>query len=511
MKKIYTRFLSAAVVLSTLLSCNLELSPTDAVVYDEGSQIIFTRTDLASFEAGVMSDYRALHGGMYDAIEDLMLDEFNATVNFGNNYGGVHRTDDSFTSSDSYIESYWVNHYLVMKDYNVLIDALVGDPESEEPNPNIPAGTEQLANVVLGECYFVRAEAYLNLVRRFAKDYDPSDTESLGVPLVLHYSLTDLPKRSTVHEVYAQIKNDLDSAAVHLAGVAGEVGAQYPTIDAVNALYARYYLDIEDFDNAIAKAQEVIGTGKYALSKSATEMEAEFSNDAGTEAIMQMFGSLDETPNSLGVYTSMVESPEYGTCFRSMFLPTKKLVDAYGASDLRRSWFSTTDYYTDVNGTYYRGNFATFVKFIGNKTFYTSDTPNAMNMAKPYKIGEMYLIKAEAQSRNGDIPGAKATLKILQDARKGTVTSGSMASVRDEWFRETPGEGFRLSCLKRWGEGFEAREGQTGALNVNALMTGASYTEKSMAADDYHLVWPIPAGEIRLNPNLEQNPVYGRQ
>ncbi|MCR5017861.1 MAG: hypothetical protein K6A64_03610, partial [Bacteroidales bacterium] len=118
------KYIFVAAAIAAVSACDLTLTPTSAVVYEQGGQVIATREDLIQFEARIMSDYRAIHGGMYNIIEDVMTDGFNASAGFGNNYGGVHRTDDSFTSSDSYIDSYWSNHYIVIKDYNVLINAL---------------------------------------------------------------------------------------------------------------------------------------------------------------------------------------------------------------------------------------------------------------------------------------------------------------------------------------------------------------------------------------------------
>ena len=168
------------------ISCNLEQYPTSAVVYEEGSRIIATRDDLLAFEAGIMYFYRAVHGGGNNITEDVMLDGFNASAGFGNNYGSVHRLDDSFTSSDSYVESYWDNNYIVIKNYNVLIDAL-------DQEINVPSGSENLAKIVQGEAYFFRAEAYLNLVRHFSPDYDPDVDSEYGVPVVLHYDLVERP------------------------------------------------------------------------------------------------------------------------------------------------------------------------------------------------------------------------------------------------------------------------------------------------------------------------------
>lgn len=496
MKKIFGYILTVLAA----VSCNLDQFPTNAVVYKEGSTIIATKDDLLSFEAGILYFYRAVHGGSYCVTEDVMFDEFNASAGFGNNYGSVHRLDESFTSSESSIESYWSNHYVVIKNYNILIDAL-DDPK------NIPAGTTNLSRTIQGEAYFFRAEAYLNLVRHFSPDYDPDNDSEWGVPLTIHYSLTERPARASVHSVYTQIKKDLDSAAVRLAEVPGEVMAEKPTIDAVNALYARYYLDTEDFDNAVVYADKVISSNNYSLSKNAKDFSAEFVDDSGTEAIMQLYGSKIELPNTLDTYTGMYSSLDYGLAARPLYFPTKKLVDAYEDNDLRKAWFSTNDYYCDVNGNFYRGNFTIFVKYMGNPALY-STTPNGAQMEKPYMISEMYLIKAEAQARSNKTPAAKTTINALQGLRGATNTTGTLKNIQNEWFRETPGNGMRLSCLKRWHIGFDAREGQPGALASNALMTGPYYDQRSLPEDDYHLIWPIPASEIRLNPNLVQYPDY---
>lgn len=497
-------FLAAAMV--SLSACDLNLLPTDSIVYQPGGQVIATREDLMQFEARIMSDYRAVHGGMYNILEDVMTDGFNASAGFGNNYGGIHRTDDSFSSSDGYIDSYWGNHYIVIKDYNVLINALAEDI-------NIPEGTADFARVVQGEAYMMRAEAYMNLVRHFGPKYKAKDATALGVPIVLKFDLYARPARNTVHEVYKQIKEDLDSAAVRLADEAGMLQADYPTIDCVNALYARYYLDTEDYAHAAEYAGKVIDTKKYTLSNTAEKLKDEFRNDSGTEAIMQLFGSLQESPNATSVYTSMFSSQDHGVCFRSLFLPTRKLIDSYGSSDIRKAvWFSSTDYYSEVNGSYYRGDFLTFVKYLGNSSLYSGDVPNGVQMCKPFMISEMYLIKAEAECMQDNIPVAKNTINALQTARGATKTGGTLSAIQEEWFRETVGEGMRWTCLKRWGMGFDKREGQAGTLAKNAIMLGDYYDGRSLKADDRAFVWPIPADEIRLNENLKpQNPGYGAE
>ncbi|WP_238314364.1 RagB/SusD family nutrient uptake outer membrane protein [Segatella albensis] len=86
--------------------------------------------------------------------------------------------------------------------------------------------------------------------------------------------------------------------------------------------------------------------------------------------------------------------------------------------------------------------------------------------------------------------------------------------MENEWFKETVGEGLRMSCLKRWGKGFDGRAAQPFAAKYGAALTDDPkssvhvYDLKKLSADDYHWVWPIPAHEFRLNDNLKQNKGY---
>ena len=501
MKTFFKYILSASVATALIASCDMNLYPTDSVVVENGKVEIRTDQELWSFYMGILSNFRAVHNGYFYTTEELMLDGFNATSSYGNNYGDVHRVE--IKAGDDYIESFWSNHYTVIKNYNILIDAL---------DEFVPEGTEEMAKEIKGNAYLYRADAYLQLIRHFAPAFRKNENEDdLGVPLVLHYSLAERPARATIGEVYSSIVKDLDSAYVNLKDVPGEIGALTATIDAVRALQARAALDMEDYELAIAKTDTLIKSKTYSLASNASAMETEFREDGGNEPIMQMAANKsDEKPSSINVYTNCGSSLQYSLCFKSLYLPSEKLVNAYTDGDLRKSsWFTNSLYYTEVNGSYYRGDFYTFIKYLGNPSLYSGNTPDGTQAVKPYTISEMYLINAEANAQNNDRTAAKASLNVLQNARKATATSGSMNNIKNEWFKETVGQGLRLSCLKRWGDGFEERKGQSGAIRDNALMTGERYTEKVLDADDYHLVWPIPAHDMRLNSNLIQNPGYG--
>lgn len=496
---------AAGLILVSAVSCNLDLTPRGSISYEPGQQIITNKSDLDGFEANILASARALEYGVYDVTSDVMVDYFNAAIDFGNNYGPSHRADDTFTASDYESEDNWKKPYAYIKNFNILINGA----------QVVPDGLQADAGIVRGYAYFGRAQAYLHLARHFGKPYSSSAATDLCVPLVTEYDQTARPARATVAVIYGQIKKDLDSAAVLLAGVKGKARSQVPTIDAVNALYARYYLDIKDYGNAAASAMKVISTGNYALSSTPAEMTAEWLNDKGNEPIVQYYASTTEGAGGHSAYTNISKDDQVGLHYRPYFFPAKALVESYEDGDLRLAqWFDGEKHPCYHVSSYYnnetKNQFKVFVKYYGNPELYTG-TPNSNQAIKPLLISEMYLIAAEAYLGAGDADAAKAQLNELQTKRGATATEATMENVKNEWFRETVGEGLRFSCLKRWGEGFSGREPQDGVKENGICMTGTHYEQKVLAADDYHFQWPVPTYEIQTNLNLEQNDGYTKK
>ena len=504
MKRIL-KYISAGVILASAVSCDMDLVPNNAITYQPGQQIITNESDLNGFEANIMACFRSLEYGKFDVVPDLMVDYFNATTSYGNNYGPVHTLDANFSSGDMDIEDVWRYCYGYIKNFNIFIEGA----------KTVPDGLQEPAAVARGEAFLARAFAYMHLARHFGPAYSDETLDELCVPLVTVYDQNARPERATVAEVYGQIKKDLDSAAVLLADIPGEVRAQRPTIDAVNAMYARYYLDTRDYANAAASAMEVINSGHYALSSTPAQMEAEWLNDAGTEPIMQFYASMQEggLDHDRYAYTNMNTDSEKGQYYKSYYIPSQKLIDAYDEGDLRfEQWFDAGDYPSYHNAIWYNDgefDFYVFKKYYGNPNIQTSTVPDGKHAVKPFLISEMYLIAAEAYFENGQASEAKTVLNALQTQRGAATTAATAETIHNEWYRETVGEGLRFSCLKRWGEGFDGRPAQPGAASVVMTNPASSFTGKILEADDYHFLWPIPTYEMQTNLNLKQNPGYG--
>lgn len=495
-------FLGGAIA-AMLMSCDMNLIPTTAIVFEEDEPVFKSENDIMQFYNGVMASYRSVQYGVFTQSSEVMCDGFNATIGFGNNYGSIHRTDASFTTSDSYPESMWASHYSAISNYNIAIE----QADLVEDEALVP-----YAELLKGTALFCRASSYLTLARHFgpAYDYDTAEDE-LCVPLVLVYDQYEKPARNTVQEVYDQIGWDLDDAMDLLKGKVyeGEVRSLTPTLDAVKAMMARYYLDIQEYDDAAKMAVAVINSeAGYKLASSANEMNAEYLRDSGSEPIIQLFASLSEGAKGNTIFTQVSKDRE-GKYFQPYYIPSQKLIDAYSTGDLRfTTWFSNSMYPIFTNGARHEGIY-TFIKYYDNPNLRTGSVETGAHAAKPIMISEMYLIAAEAYAMDEKAFQAKTYLNELQTARKATLTDGSMKNIKNEWFKETVGEGMRLTCLKRWGDGFDGRAAQKKAGDI--VMTGEYYDERVMEADEHVLLWPVPSYELKLNSNLEQNDGYSAE
>lgn len=507
MKHIFSSFL-IAVTLGSAVSCNLDLYPDTTLPYDENTPMIQSPEDIEGYHRGVYANFRACQAGTFKIADDVMFDGFNATREFGNRYGGIHRLDASFTSGDEYITAFWQTLYSAIKDYNIVIEQIPIATVDKEAN-------KDALNSLMADAKLARAWSYLKLARRFGAAYNPAKAGTdLCVPLVTKYDQEERPARATVQAIYDQIKSDLDDAYEVLESVEGTNSSEVFTADAVHFLYANYFLDIKEYALAYTFADKVISNNEYDLCKTESDFKAEFFEDAGKEAIMLLPASLTELTGGYGEYINYNKDSKSPTkdAYQSGYLPSKVLLDSYDTEDLRsRNWFeSVRNIPFSSQGSYFRsGEFSVFVKFKGNTALNANGVIDGHIAPKPFSLPEMYLIAAEAAFQDSDPVNALTKLNYLQNQRKAKPSATiTLAEIQKEWFRETVGEGLRLECLKRWGIGCGVRTGQDGALSNSILMDTKGYTDRDLAAGDYHLCWPIPSYEIKVNSNLVQNEGY---
>jgi hypothetical protein len=517
MKNIFRNILIGGLAVTMIASCDLNLVPSTSIVYEEGKPLFLSKRDIAEFQNGVIATYRGLHYGSSWQTVEVMTECFNASIDFGNNYGFVHRLGSGFLASDDYTTGIWAGHYGAIKNYNIAIEQCeMVEDEALKAN----------ANVLKGIALFCRASSYLTLARHFSADYEPATAATeLAVPLILVYDQLEKPVRATLQEVYDQIIADLDEAeallseagSINLNGtavnLAGAPKSLAPTVDAVKAIKARYYLDVHEYELAAESAMDVIDSeAGYALSSSLEEMNKEFMTDEGNESIIRLYATKTEGAVGCTIYTSVQSTDAEGKFFQPMFIPSQTLVNAYENSDLRKQvWFPVDMYPVKVQGTLYNG-ITMFTKYIGNPTLQQGNNEDGAHFCKPLMIAEMYLIAAEAYAQSGNEGDAAAIIGELRAARKaGEMTGDVMDVIKGEWLRETVGDGQRINCIKRWGDGLPARPAQKAAENIVMNTPASDYTARELAADSHTLVWPIPSYEIKISPALIQNPGYSAE
>ncbi len=107
-----------------------------------------------------------------------------------------------------------------------------------------------------------------------------------------------------------------------------------------------------------------------------------------------------------------------------------------------------------------------------------------------FRLGDVMLMKAEAQLRSGDAAGALVTVNLVRVKRGATpLASVTLTNLYDERGREMYWEGWRRQDQIRFGTFL------------------GTWLDKS-ATDAHVLLFPIPSSQLAVNPNLTQNPGY---
>lgn len=339
----------------------------------------------------------------------------------------------------------WDAIYDAIKRDNILIQKVPGVPDLD------PVERDQ----ILGEAYLLRALHYHNLVRIFG-----------GVPLRL-IPVTDPNEaanitRATAAEVYAQVVSDLQQAEGLMTGG----GVNHASAVAAKALLARVYLYQGDFANALAKANEVVAAG-YTLAPAYSDLFDAEGIDTPEDIFKLTFTAVQFT--LIGYYWN-----SFDVGGRHELAPEPNLVTAYDPTDLRFAW-NITIVGADTSGTKW-------------------PTPIGAEDFHVVRFAEVLLTKAEAFAQQGSLDSAVATYNLIRQ-RAGlpdhvlgvdvTTQQQVLDAIDLERRLEFAEEGDRFPDLVRTGR----------ALTV-------------LGIQPFQLLFPIPAAEIDVAPNITQNPGY---
>ncbi|MDA3928235.1 MAG: RagB/SusD family nutrient uptake outer membrane protein [Prolixibacteraceae bacterium] len=371
----------------------------------------------------------------------------------------------------------WATAYITIARANNALEAIEALDET--------GITEDQINELKGECYFLRALAYHDLVRFYSHQYN-SGVDGLGVPVVL---ITEIgtPSRNTIGEVYTQIVSDLKEAETLLGPAVSRTATDtkaYASNTAAQALLSRVYLYMEDWQNAADYASKVINSGTYSM-YTATDFATTADGGiwgaevGGAETIFEVYGSEGNSYHANWDVISFIMSPDgYGDVGAS-----NDLISLYEAGDVRANLF--------VNTTEFPNDFWS-LKYPGKDGNLREDNISVL------RLSEMYLTRAEAISEGASVSGIGAVddINMIRTNRGlAAISSVNTNDILIERRKELCFEGHQLFDLARTKRSL-TRTDYDGAVN------------KDITFPDHRWAMPIPKAEIDANENMVQNDGY---
>jgi hypothetical protein len=316
---------------------------------------------------------------------------------------------------------------------------------------------------ILAEARFVRGFVYFYLENLYG-----------GVPLVLStdYTTTSKLARSGTDAVYAQMVADLLFAEANLGNNTGS--NDRPSTLVASAMLAKVYLYMGKYDLAQAEASKVINSGIFTLEPDLSNV---FLSSSG-ETIWQL-----DLPNNKYTWEGQNFVPT-STLVKPRYILTPSLAGSFENGDQRLTKWVKVNSLVGVNYPYpYKYK---------NNTFATVATENYVML----RLGEQYLIRAEAETQQNDVVDAVNDLNTIRNragllnttaSDQATLLSAIVTERRHELFCEW---GNRWLDLKR----------------LNLATTVLSPLKPTWNVNDE--LYPVPQVEINTNSFLMQNPGY---
>jgi len=446
------------------------------------------------------------------------------------------------TPADAAAAHVWNRNYILINFTNIIIN--------NAESPSLTGISQAGKNSIIAEAKFFRAYAYNNLATCFGKV--PVITTALTGPK------TDFV-RAPLDEVNKLITDDLTFAAANLPDIenvkTNSKGKMYGRANKFMAmqLLAEAYLRMGKPELAEPQAQAIISSGRFSLIKNRYGVKTGLPGDYYSD--MFVYGNQRRSQGNTEVlWVLEQENPSvvvggntdnaqhrrvWGAAYHNingmalsdstggralgrLRLSNWVLYGLYRNDDIRNSKYNIRRryYYNDPTKP---ATYGKPVPFTGPDTlyyicphitkFYQFDPNDTFGyaMIKDFilmRLGETYLLLAEAQFKQGKLQDAANTLNVLRQrafpaypaAGQVQPSDVTLNFILDERARELIGEENRRMTLMR-----------TGTLVERSLRLNSNDAQKpTVGLAEKHLLLPIPLTEIQLNKDavLEQNPGY---
>jgi len=413
------------------------------------------------------------------------------------NYNPYVTAEQTYTNALAAGNSTWSGGYGTSSNYYSYIYAANAVINGLQTTPGCSVAVKQQ---LTGEAYFARAFFHFYLTNIFGE-----------VPLVLttNYASNSKIARTPRLQVLQQVVADLQTAKgllnnnyVDGSDTAVTTERVRPTKAAALALLARTYLYLGDYSQnnsyyqrADSAASAVIANSEYSLCPS---LNAVFLANS-TEAIWQLQTPSNQSWDTPDGYGFILLGTPSTNGFNGSTTISSQLLSAFEPNDQRKTtWIGSI---TEGANTYY------FPYKYKNYTYVGTEYDMVL------RLGEQYLIRAEARVREGNITGALSDLNMIRNRAGLPNYAGAQdpASLLTAILHER-----QVELFTEWGSRWfdlERAVISKEAVNANTVLGSpgnvCAYKGGTWnSGTDYQLLWPIPRTDISADPNLTQNPGY---
>jgi hypothetical protein len=387
--------------------------------------------------------YTTLYGGM----SSDELQKFNASA-YDKEF-----MDNTLSSTNATVSAIWKTAYQSIYYANAGIKGL-------ENSTGVAATTKMQ---LIGECRFIRALCYFYLVNFYG-----------DVPLVAttDYRVNSSLPRSSVNDIYELIKTDLTMAKENLPASYLTSEKIRPNKWVATALLARVYLYNKEWEKAELEATEVINSGLYTPLLPLTNTFLKNSK----EAIWQLI------PNS-GVLKETQQIRPSGSVLTPQIILTTSLLQSFEKGDERRfKWIDS-------------------ITYAGNKYYYPAKYKNTTTTVTEYytvlRLGEQYLIRAEAKANQSKLAEAVSDLNIIRNRAGLSSLSSTLSQLQ---ILSAVEQERKVELFAEWGHRWFDLKRTDRANNVLGILKNNWSST--------NILYPIPIEDILSNSNLKQNAGY---
>lgn len=473
MKKIYICILTAAILLFGASGCSDFLDVDSQEKVEAGdSEEVYTPEMFVTGTYGMFTDWD--YAFSFLAITEMISDNADKGSSPTDPGGDKDLFDDlTFTSTAGSLESMWKRWYKTIGRATQAI----------EFTESYGLTDETYKNRLIGEAKFLRAICYFYLVRGWG-----------GVPI----QDRDLTIRASKEDVYAYIEQDLKDAMAVLpekySDPAKDLGRA--TKGAAQGLLSKVYLYEKKWQDAYDNATAVITTPAYGYDLIDYSLIWRLEGENKAESLFEFQARGESPAHGIQQYSATQGArgtTGWGWGFNT---PTQNLLDAFNAEsdNIRRD--ATIIF---RNSTLYDGRIVGATENpMYNMKAYSSANAGSDDTDKNIRylrLGEIYLIQAEAANELGNTTGALTALNKI----RGRVNLDPVPDTTDkDVIRKAIWHERRLELAFEHDRWFDLI--RTGEAKTAMTAAGKNFVEGK------HELFPIPDKQVLEYPTITQNP-----